>query len=472
MNPGVQPCQSGGDDEHSRRLRTVSLRRRITVSVVGVLFAALVLSGVLVVSLFTAQSNRDARQQLLDREIVATQLDRRQVAAAQIARRVSGRGILARIALPGGAVVGPATGLDRSSNDQRRVRTTRLPSGAVLTLLHGNAEQDAATARLRELLIVVGAGTVGVTALVLLLTVRLALRPLDTMTSVAISIARGRRGRRLAPERSDTELGRTAAAFDEMLEALEGAEHAARQSEARTRRFVADAAHELRTPIAGVQSAAEILLHASSLDADTQDAYPQDIDTRAVEDRHGETRERMTALLVGEAQRVGRLVDDLLSLARIDAGLDLDMRSVDLRQLAYTELERMRLLVPAVRWRLEGEPVVVAGDAVRLGQVLTNLLDNARRHTPDGGDVLVRVAATGEHAELTVADSGPGIPAADRERVFDRMVRLDKSRALPSGGAGLGLAIARGIARAHGGQLTCVAPGSGCGATFRLTLPR
>jgi two-component system OmpR family sensor kinase len=140
---------------------------------------------------------------------------------------------------------------------------------------------------------------------------------------------------------------------------------------------------------------------------------------------------------------------------------------VDLLELARTEVERVRLLAPQVAVELEGDPVVVPGDAPRLAQVLANLLDNARRHTT--GRIEVRVRAPGI---VTVSDDGAGVAPADRERIFERLVRLDEARSADDGGAGLGLAIARGIARAHGGDLGCVEPVDGRGAAFALRLPR
>lgn len=432
-----------------RGLRTASLHRRITFAVLAVLICALVTSAVAVAALFASESRDDARQQLVDREVMAAQLDRREVPPAQLARRVSGRGVLARVTQLDGLVVGPAAGLDAPPGQQ--VRTTRLPSGRVLTLLNGNAEQEAAAARLRWLLLAVVTATVALTALALVLTVRVALRPLDALTALAISITRGDRGTRLNPDRTDTEMGRAAAAFDEALEALELAERESREAAARTRQFVADAAHELRTPNAGVRAAAEALLHADA------DADP-------------DSRQRMIALLIGETRRTGRLVEDLLSLARIDAGLELADERLELADLAHTEVQRMRLLAPSVRWLVEGGPVEVRGDADRIGQVMTNLLENARRHTGDG-PVLVRITADARSAAVAVSDSGPGVPDGERERVFDRWVRLDGTRDR-SGGAGLGLPVARGIARAHGGDLECLAGPEGGGAVFVLKLPR
>jgi signal transduction histidine kinase len=282
------------------------------------------------------------------------------------------------------------------------------------------------------------------------------------MTALARSIAAGDRGRRLSPTRVDTELGRTASAFDTMLDSLEGAERTAQQAEAtarasesRTRQFVADAAHELRTPITGLRAAAEAALS-----------------TRA----SGEERDRLLLLLIREAGRAGRLVDDLLALARIDAGLHLIQAPVELTGLANAEAERVRLLVPDRTVRVSGAPVTVSGDAQRLAQVLSNLLDNARRHTPEQGTIDVTVDQPDQATvRIRVADSGPGVPPADRERIFDRLVRLDEARTRDaeqrpgqagSAGAGLGLAIARGIAQAHGGDLRCTED-----SVFELTLP-
>jgi two-component system OmpR family sensor kinase len=231
-----------------------------------------------------------------------------------------------------------------------------------------------------------------------------------------------------------------------MLDELEGAEATARASEARTRQFVADAAHELRTPLAGVQAAAEAAIAPGLASAD---------------------RDRLHLLLLRETHRAGRLVDDLLVLARLDAGIELRREPVDLLELARTEVERVRLLAPHVDVALAGDPEVVPGDAPRLAQVLANLLDNARRHT--AGRIEVRVRAPGI---VTVSDDGAGVAPADRERIFERLVRLDEARSADDGGAGLGLAIARGIARAHGGDLGCVDPVDGRGAAFELRLPR
>ena len=242
-----------------------------------------------------------------------------------------------------------------------------------------------------------------------------------------------------------------------MLDELEGAERQARSaesvaraSEARTRRFVADAAHELRTPLAGVQAVAEA---ATSPELDVEE------------------RDRLHLLLLRETRRAGRLVDDLLALARIDAGLELRRDPVELVELANAEAERVRLLAPE-RDRDGGRR---AGDrAGRRCPARPGAGQPAGQRPPAHARRRADHRAgwpLGPALTVRVEDSGPGVPPADRERIFDRLVRLDEARTSDDGGAGLGLAIARGIARAHGGDLQCVAPEGGVGAVFELTLP-
>jgi two-component system, OmpR family, sensor kinase len=451
-------------------LRTVSLRRRVTVLSLTVLAAVLLVVGVLTDVFFSAQIRSELRQQLDVRAGLAGQLVAQGVPADEVARRVETPGIRAEVVGADGRVYtgdpdderwpppwrgGPPGADHRGWWDDDdgdwgnpQVLEQPLADGSQLTLMASGGPVSGAQALLRRTLIVLSIAALAVAGIVMLLTTRVALAPLDAMTALARSITSGNRGRRLAPARTDTELGRTAAAFDAMLDELEGAEATARASEARTRRFVADAAHELRTPIAGVQAVAEAAL--------APDMAP-------------EQRERLHLLMLRESRRAGRLVDDLLVLARLDAGLELRREPVDLLELARDEAERAQVMAPDQEVEVRGEPVTVIGDASRLAQVLGNLLDNARRHAGQGA-VTVSLSG-GDPATVLVTDLGPGVPPADRERIFDRLVRLDEARG-DDGGAGLGLAIARGIARAHGGDLRCVDPPAGRGAAFELSLRR
>jgi signal transduction histidine kinase len=422
-----------------------SLRARVTASSLAVLAAVLLGITLLTDVVFAAQSNADLRAAVASRAALAQQLTAQGVTDDDIARQVSVPGIRAVVVTPGARPVPPDPPGPRRRAPSDQVVDQPLRDGSRLLLIGESGPVSTAQERLRRILVLLAVAALAVAAVVTLWTTRLALAPLDAMTALARSITRGDRGRRLDPARTDTELGRTAAAFDDMLDALERSEATAMASEARTRRFVADAAHELRTPLAGVHAVVEAVMD-------------QSLPT--------EQRERMHLLLLRETRRASRLVDDLLAMARIDAGIDLQREPVDLLELAHAEVERARLLDPDRPVTVDGTASVVDGDPARLAQVLGNLLDNARRHTPPGAPVAVHVG----DGRVRVTDHGPGVPVADRERIFDRLVRLDEART--DGGAGLGLAIARGIARAHGGDLRCVDPEAGEGAEFELTLPR
>ncbi|MGH3673214.1 MAG: HAMP domain-containing protein, partial [Pseudonocardiaceae bacterium] len=254
-------------------LRTVSLRRRVTVTalaVVGIVLVGLVL---VVHALFGVVVNRGVNAVLADRVQLARQLARQNVRPAVLIERVDARSVRARLVLDDGETYGSLSS-SRLADPRVTLRQVQLRSagrlnGAVLTLAAESALLSGAQSRLLWVLVFTGLGALLVTWAVLLLGMRFALAPLDAMTALARQIARGGRGSRLSPTHTDTELGRTAAAFDAMLDALEGAEAQALASEERTRHFVADAAHELRTPIAGIAAAAEAVLQQTD-DADVE----------------------------------------------------------------------------------------------------------------------------------------------------------------------------------------------------------
>ena len=321
-----------------------------------------------------------------------------------------------------------------------------LSDGSTLVLLADSGEIERTLSQVRTTLVLAGLVLLALAALALRPVVARALRPLDQVTATARAITAGDRGARLRPDRPETELGRAASAFDGMLDEVEGAERQARGAEQRLRVFLSDAAHELRTPLAGVQAAAERLL-------------------RGVDDR--QQREELSVTVIREARRASRLADDLLTMARIDSGLELQRVAVDLRGLSRRVADVARLAHPSARVEVDGSAGVVDADPDRVTQVLTNLVDNALAATRSRGHVRLVLARDPIGATVDVADDGPGVPSADAERVFERLVRLDASRS--SGGSGLGLSIARGIAEAHGGSLRLVP--SDAGARFRLGLP-
>ena len=222
------------------------------------------------------------------------------------------------------------------------------------------------------------------------------------------------------------------------------------------RRFVADASHEIRTPAAVIRSSAEILQREHLV---AQPGRP------LVED------------IVGEADRLGRLVEDLLALAASEQGaLAVETAPVDLVDLARTAVRRATPLAGDRGLRLTGPgegatPISVDGDADRLLQVLLILLDNAFRHSPPGGSVAVMAARAADRlARVEVLDEGPGVPVALREKIFEPFARMPSSRSQADAGSGLGLAIARRLVELHGGTLT-VEDGPGGGARFVLQMP-
>lgn len=440
------------------RLATVSLRRRVTVATMAVFAIVLAAVSLAVDVSFSVIIDRSVAAVLTDHVQLAEQLAAQDTAPAELVDRLETRSVRARLVLAGGEVLGSLRPRSASAEDVLKTRRVRLTNtagplaGARLTLAVDGRLLAGARSRLVRVLLLIAAAAVAVIALGVPITVRFALAPLDVMTRVARGVTAGRRGHRLWPHTGDTELGRTAVAFDEMLDALEGAERRALASEDSMRRFVADAAHELRTPIAGIAAATEAVLQQSS-------------------DEDPAARQRLLLVLGREAQRAGRLVTDLLDLARLDTGLSLHPEPTDLRELVDEQVERARLLHPDLVLQGEGSRVIASVDAARIGQVLANVLNNACAVTPAGGTVRVAVSRSLSDAQVTVSDEGPGVPPQDRERIFGRLVRLDTAR--NGDGAGLGLTIARGIARAHGGDLTCgpTPPPSGRGAVFVLRLP-
>jgi len=291
--------------------------------------------------------------------------------------------------------------------------------------------------------------------------VTLSLRPLRRVTitarkvtSLPLSSGAVELPHRVPETDPRTEVGQLGAAFNQMLGHVETALEQREGSEARLRRFVADASHELRTPLAGIRSYAELARRST-------EEVPEEVS-------HALGR------VESEAVRMGLLVDDLLLLARLDAGRPLEQNDVDLSRLVIEVTSDARVAGPEHRWSLDlpDEPLIVRGDEHRLHHVVGNLLSNARIHTPAGTAVVVRLANdphTTDRVLLTVGDNGPGIPPELQTKVFERFVRADDSRSRAKGSTGLGLAIAHAVVKAHGGTLTLTSDQNG--TEFRISLP-
>jgi two-component system OmpR family sensor kinase len=280
--------------------------------------------------------------------------------------------------------------------------------------------------------------------------VRLGLRPLDAIGKTAAAIAAGDLSQRVERAEDRTEVGRLGLALNRMLEKIEEGVTALEASEAKLRRFVADASHELRTPLAAVRAYAELF-------------------SRGAADRPDDLERSMKGIS-RESERMSVLVEDLLLLAHLDEGRPLALEPVRLDEVVAEALETERTLEPGRPIETELEPAVVAGDHDRLRQVVDNLLSNVRSHTPPDAALRIEVGRNGTHAVLTVADSGPGMDAEQIAHVFERFYRADPSRARSSGGAGLGLAIVAAVVEAHGGQVDAESV-SGEGTLLRVRLP-
>ncbi len=273
-----------------------------------------------------------------------------------------------------------------------------------------------------------------------------ALRPVTDMAAQSTRITDRSPGFRLSAPNPHDELGRLAEAFNDLLDRLETAL-------AQQRQFMADASHELRTPVSVARTAIEVTVG--------RDGRPED-----------EYRDCLT-VVAEQMRRLSRIVEDLFTLARADAsGLPLDEGPLYLDELVADCVKEMSLVASPkgvrLAWTGPGD-LPLHGDERRLRQMIVNLLGNAVRHTPARGEVRLDLAVRGPAVELEITDTGEGIPTPDRERVFDRFVRLDPARA--GEGAGLGLPIARAIAEAHGGALT-LARSDASGSTFVVRLPR
>jgi two-component system OmpR family sensor kinase len=328
---------------------------------------------------------------------------------------------------------------------------------AIIAVAAPMASVEAAGRALIRVMLIVGGLAMGVLLLVSWIVIRQGLLPLERMTRTAEEIAAGDLSHRAGVPHDGTEFGRLGTAFDSMLDQIEGSfaeQHAAleakERSEARLRRFAADASHELRTPLTAVRGYAD-LYRAGGL------ADPAAL--AVAMDRIGT-----------ESRRMSTLVDDLLLLARLDQGRPVRRVPVDLSRIAADAVADLQAIEP-------GRPVVgaidpgivVDGDDDRLRQVVGNLIANVRLHTGPGTPVELILQAGDAQAELRVVDHGPGIAAEHAAQVFDRFYRADDGRSRERGGTGLGLAIVASLVEAHGGRLWHEATPGG-GATFVVRL--
>jgi two-component system, OmpR family, sensor kinase len=394
----------------------------------------------------------------------------------------------------------------QSGNDTWRVITTpvsyQLPTSTGTEQVSGTLIMGADLGNINSVItglavtaLIIGAIIVCILAVAIIMVVRASLRPLVDIEETAGEIAAGHLNRRVPERDPRTEIGSLGRSLNTMLSQIETAFHAqeasevaAHQSEERMRRFIADASHELRTPVTAIRGFAEYYRQRGGLVRhwdQEEEAGTADSAAPAATAEAGLTPRDLNRIMVRvekEAARMGLLVEDLLLLARLDKQRPLARQPVDLLSLAADTVGDARLLAPARTIDLSVQPgaaFLVIGDEPRLRQVIGNLMSNALTHTPDGTAIEVSVSSgtldpqAGDHTPaviLDVTDQGPGMTQEQARRVFERFYRADQARTRATGGSGLGLAIVRALVVAQGG-VASVRTAEGQGATFRIALP-
>ncbi|MFD1662012.1 ATP-binding protein [Streptomyces caeni] len=335
----------------------------------------------------------------------------------------------------------------RLRGDPYRVTGVRLADGAYVLLARSTAVLHKGVAKALKLDLTIGSLLLALLAALTMISVSRRMRPLEDMVETSSAIAEGDLTRRM-PSSKDTslEVEQLRTALNSMLHQVESAYRTRERSAAQLRRFVADASHELRTPLSAIRGYLQLYDQGMLTDPDE--------------------RKRSWERMMAEADRMGRLVDELLTLARLDRQPELRFRNVDLSRLVRDAAEDLRAQQPE-------RPVTVAADGALLvradesglRQVLGNLVGNVRTHTPADAPVRLGLERADGVVRLCVADEGPGLAEQDAARAFDRFFRVG-----PGAGSGLGLAIVQGVVAAHGGEVGVrTAPGEGLAVT--VTLP-
>jgi two-component system OmpR family sensor kinase len=331
-----------------------------------------------------------------------------------------------------------------------RVATTVLPSslGSVI-VAQSLSDFDKTTRQIGIVFLIIGTLVLLFIALASRQVIKLSMKPLEKIEATAEKIAGGDLSARLENFEPDTEVGRLSTSLNQMLSRIEESFAARTESESKLRRFVADASHELRTPLTSIRGFAE--LHR-------QGAVPE-----------GEKTKELISRIEKESMRMGSLVEDLLMLARIDQSREIVMADVDLSTLIKEAVTSAQVAGPEHPITSEiAHDVHTQGDSDKIYQVVTNLLANARAHTPAGTAIHVATYSADDGTYVTVADKGPGLSAEDQQHIFERFYRVDTSRQRSSSdGSGLGLSIVDEVMKAHGGSVS-VSSEPGNGATFTL----
>jgi signal transduction histidine kinase len=361
-----------------------------------------------------------------------------------VATRIQGPNLALASPKPGAPLAPPIKfGKTTTSSGSLLSATETLSDGSEVTFTVSQSSITRSIDRLLDIEIPIGLAALIAIGLLVSMATRSALRPLDEVVATARAIGSGDTTRRVHPDRCDTELGTVAAALDSMVDSLDAALRDEVNARETMSRFLADAAHELRTPIASLQATAERLLRE-------QPVRPE--------------RDHLEASLAAQTSALGRLVGDLLCLAALEGSVRPATQVVDLASVAEPVVAAVNLRDHTTRIRVDSEPVLIQADPAGVQRIVRNLLDNAVNATP-GGNVLITITQDADLAVLHVRDDGPGIPEGEEERIFERFARSAPTNSI---GTGLGLAIALRIAHQNGGELTCDPVPSGASFTLRV----
>lgn len=335
-----------------------------------------------------------------------------------------------------------------------RVLTRVLPSELGSVVVAQSLDNvDKTTHQLQLLFIFIGLIALILIGVASRKVIDLGLRPLAEVELTAESIAAGNLSARLPDAKPDTEVGRLVSSLNQMLTRIEGAFSAQAESENRLRRFVADASHELRTPITAIRGFAELNRQG------------------AVQGK--EATDELIVRIEKESLRMGTLVEDLLLLARLDQSREMEKKPVNMREVIDEVVASAHVAGPnhPIDVAITEGDIYILGDSHRVHQVIANLLANARAHTPAGTAISVKVVQDDNGTSVSVTDKGPGLSSEDQKRIFERFFRADLSRSRNADeGSGLGLSIVDAVMRAHGGRVSVISK-LGEGATFTLFFP-
>lgn len=440
----------------------LGVRATTTLDATAVVAVILALAGVAVVLLLRRElvDGVDASAQDRALDIIVLQDD---TTGAPHVPALPYGGSFVQVLDSGGRVLAASDGLVETApmarpTDEPTVRTRTLPPGAPFArpyrvfAMPAGAERTVVVAQslvaveravedASRLIVAIFPAVLALTGLVTWLSVGRALAPVEEIRHKAATIGAGDLSQRVPLPPARDEIHRLAETMNSMLARIEA-------STERRRHFVSDASHELRSPLANMQAMLEV--------------------ARARDDPS--LWQETASALQAEQTRMARLVDDLLLLARLDGRAPRVAREIDLDDVVHAEAQWLRRTASPLAVEVSQLPALrILGDEAQIARILRNLTDNARRHARSTVSLALR--REGHNAVVAVQDDGAGIPAADRERIFDRFTRLDEARGRDHGGTGLGLAISRAIAQAHGGSLVVADETGPAGTVFELRLP-